>query len=249
MYYHIQGEGVPIVFVHPPLLTSKNFYYQVNELSSSFKVIVFDIRGHGYSSPSNKMLTYPLIAEDIKKLMDHLDIKKAFVCGYSTGGSIVLEFLLNYPECSLGGILIGTMSEVDDVSLRNKIKIGLKFMEWKLVRTLALSVSLTNSNTKQLFKHLYNDAKKGEANNIEQYYRYSLHYNCTNSLHRIHSPVLLLYGEKDKAFHRYARLLQEKLPVNEYILIGGAAHQLPTKAATMVNKSILKFVSSYKFEK
>lgn len=92
LYYHVQGKGIPVVFIHPPLLTSMNFIYQVNELSNRFKVIVFDIRGHGNSSFSEKALTYPLISHDISQLLDHLKIDQAFICGYSTGGSIALDF-------------------------------------------------------------------------------------------------------------------------------------------------------------
>ncbi|MDS9471643.1 alpha/beta fold hydrolase [Sporosarcina pasteurii] len=243
VYYHVQGKGIPIVFIHPPLLTSMNFIYQVNELSQRFKVIVFDVRGHGNSSYSEKALTYPLISHDIKQLLDHLKIDKAFICGYSTGGSIALDFLLTYPKRSLGGILTGAMSEVMDPLLKTKITLGVKLTEWKALKALALSVSFTNANTRRLFKDLYIHAKRGKTQNVEQYYRYSLSYNCTDRLEQIKLPVLLLYGEKDKAFHRYAYLLQEKLPVNECILIGDVKHQLPTKAAVAVNNFITQFVS------
>lgn len=246
LYYHVKGQGIPIVFIHPPLLTSMNFFYQVNELSNHFKIIVFDIRGHGHSSFSERALTYPLISQDIKQLLDHLSIDKAFICGYSTGGSIALDFLLTHPERSLGGILIGALSEVKDQSLKNKITLGVKLAKWNALEALALSVCFTNSDTRQLFKDLYSNAKKGKAQNIEQYYRYSLHYNCTDRLNQIKFPILLLYGEKDKAFHPYAHLLHEKLPVNECILIGDMKHQLPTKAAVAVNKFIKQFVSTHR---
>ncbi|GKV57257.1 hydrolase [Sporosarcina sp. NCCP-2222] len=245
LYYHVQGKGIPIVFIHPPLLTSMNFIYQVNELSKRFKVIVFDIRGHGNSSFSKTALTYPIISQDIKQLLDYLNIDKAFVCGYSTGGTIALDFLLTYPTRSLGSVLIGSMSEVKDQSLKSKITLGVKFAEWRALQVLALSVSFTNSNNALLFKHLYINAKKGSALNIEQYYRYSLDYNCTDRLDQINLPVLLLYGEKDKAFHCYARLLHDKLPINKYILIGDIKHQLPTKAAAQVNNFIKQFVASW----
>jgi hypothetical protein len=51
---------------------------------------------------------------------------------------------------------------------------------------------------------LHHKALKGNASNIEQYYRYSLQYNCTNQLDKIDLPLLLLYGTKDKSFLQYA---------------------------------------------
>ena len=79
LYYTVNGKGIPIVFIHPPVLTCLNFKYQVEELSKEFQVITFDIRGHGRSQYSNQQVTYPLIVEDIKRLLDHLKIKKAFI--------------------------------------------------------------------------------------------------------------------------------------------------------------------------
>ena len=102
LYYTVKGKGIPIVFIHPPVLTSVNFKYQMDELSKKFKVITFDIRGHGRSKYSKQAITYQLIVEDIKHLLDHLEVKKAFICGYSTGGSISLEFLLSHGDRALG---------------------------------------------------------------------------------------------------------------------------------------------------
>ncbi|MDF2651943.1 MAG: alpha/beta hydrolase, partial [Paenibacillus sp.] len=44
LHYETRGDGVPIVFIHPPLLTSANFRYQQAQLSDEFQVITFDIR-------------------------------------------------------------------------------------------------------------------------------------------------------------------------------------------------------------
>lgn len=61
LYYSVKGKGVPIVFIHPPVLTSVNFQYQMEELSEEFKVITFDIRGHGRSQYSRLRVTYARI--------------------------------------------------------------------------------------------------------------------------------------------------------------------------------------------
>jgi pimeloyl-ACP methyl ester carboxylesterase len=49
-------------------------------------------------------------------------MEKAFICGYSTGGSIALEFLLTAPERALGGVVIGGISEVRNRQLNRAIK-------------------------------------------------------------------------------------------------------------------------------
>ncbi|MEH6948172.1 alpha/beta hydrolase [Bacillus sp. JJ634] len=244
LYYTVKGNGIPIVFIHPPVLTSSNFKYQVEGLSRNFKVITFDIRGHGRSQYSDTPIIYSLIVEDIKRLLDHLNIQKAFICGYSTGGSIALEYLLNAPDRALGGIVISGMSEVKDRELKQKISLGISLANKKAVPLLALAISWGNSNKQELFNKMFNEALTGNSINIEQYFRYSLHYNCTNQLKNIPLPVLLVYGKKDKQFHYYAKLLHENLPYNELQVIDYAKHQIPTKSANDLNQLITHFIET-----
>ncbi len=242
--YTVKGSGTPIVFIHPPVLTSMNFKYQLEELSKNFQVITFDIRGHGKSPYSPEPVTYPLIVKDIIPLLDYLNINKAFICGYSTGGSIVLEYILTFAERAFGGITIGAMPDVNDDYLRKKISLGIKLSSKDAINLLAWSISWKNSNNMKLFKQMFTEAKKGDYRNIEQYYQYSLKYNCVNQLSKIRLPILLVYGQKDKPFHSYARQLHEKLPQNELHIIENVDHRIPTKAAKELNQLISKFINA-----
>ncbi|XID96068.1 alpha/beta fold hydrolase [Paenibacillaceae bacterium WGS1546] len=243
MHYADHGQGTAIVFIHPPVLTSMNFIYQIRQLSARMRTVAFDIRGHGRSETSKEAITYPLIVEDIKQLMDRLNIDKAYLCGYSTGGSVALEFLLRCPDRALGGIVIGGMSEATDRKLRNKISLGRLFSRTGAVGTIALSVAWAQANVNfPLIRILFNDARKGNAENAEQYYQYSLRYNCTDRLEQIKQPVLLVYGEKDKSFHPYAKLLHQRLPSSELVIVPKTRHQIPTKAADQLNGLILQFI-------
>ncbi|MEH7344219.1 alpha/beta hydrolase [Bacillus sp. JJ1532] len=244
LYYSINGKGTPIVFIHPPVITSVNFTYQMEELSKHFQIITFDIRGHGLSDFSKSPLTYPLIAKDIQALLDHLQIEKAYICGYSSGGSIVLEYLLTFPDRALGGILVSGMPDVNDEYLRKRISMAIKLAEAGAKKVLAWTISIGNANTKELFKIMFSEACKGDIRNMEQYFRYSLQYNCTNRLEEIPHPILLVYGNKDKPFHQYAQLLHEKLP-NNVILFIEENHRIPTKAAKELNECIKQFCLSH----
>lgn len=58
---------------------------------------------------------------------------------------------------------------------------------------------------------MFKTARRGNAKNLEQYYQYSLEYNCTHQLTDIKQPVLVVYGKKDKIFSYYAKRMYEKL--------------------------------------
>lgn len=244
LHYSVSGKGTPIVLIHPPVITSVIFTYQIEALSEDFQIITFDIRGHGQSDSSDRPISYPLIVEDIHKLLNHLQIQEAYIGGYSTGGSIALEFLLTYPDRALGGILISSMPNVNDDYLRNKIGVGIKLAEAGAKGFLAWTISFSNSDTKNIFQKMFNEARKGDIHNIAQYFRCSQQYNCTGKLTEISLPVLLVYGNKDTSFHQYAKLLHEKLPNNELKFIQ-ENHRIPTKSAPELNERMRQFCTKW----
>lgn len=235
LHYHVRGKGVPIIWIHPPLLTSENFNYQMVQLSDSFRLISFDIRGHGYSGSSDEPITYRLIVEDMLALMDKLGVKQAYVGGYSTGGSIALQALLSDPERLLGGVLISAMSEASDLWLRGRIRTAAALTRLKAKSLILWAITRGNADSRLTFKNLQRAARKGNSANWGQYYQYSLTYNCTARLQDIKAPVLLIYGQSDRSFHKYALILHHGLPNSQLYWIPKAKHQIPTKNALEMN--------------
>src|ERR1700760_1451914 len=112
--YLDEGEGDPIVLVHGfPSSKNVNWVYPawVSELrKNGRRVIALDNRGHGDSAKLYDPEDYsiPEMATDVLALMDHLDIPRADIMGYSMGGRIAANIALNSPQpmrCALfGGI-------------------------------------------------------------------------------------------------------------------------------------------------
>jgi pimeloyl-ACP methyl ester carboxylesterase len=115
--YLDEGEGEPIVLVHGFASTKNvNWVYPtwVSELrKNGRRVIALDNRGHGESAKLYDPAQYsiPIMAGDVVALMDHLDILRADMMGYSMGGRMTAWLGLNAPErlrsAILGGIGIG----------------------------------------------------------------------------------------------------------------------------------------------
>lgn len=246
IHYEVRGEGTPILFIHPPLLSSKNFYYQVKELSNQFRVITFDIRGHGKSDPSPKPLTYFKVVKDMLAILDHLGLEKVMLCGYSLGASIALNFMLEAPDRSLGAILLGGISEAVDGQLKQMTLLGERLARKGAIQMLAYSVSWSNANNLLTFWNLLQDAKQANAKNVAEYYHEGLVFNCTTLLPKITHPILLLYGTEDKTYHPYGEILHSKLPNVSLTFIPKVKHQLPTKTYQEVNQLIRQFVGGNK---
>ncbi|HYD14925.1 MAG TPA: alpha/beta hydrolase [Hyphomicrobium sp.] len=69
-------------------------------LAAGYRVIAFDNRGHGQSEKLYALEDYgaPLMAEDARRMLDHLQIPRAHVIGYSMGARIAAFLALAHPE-------------------------------------------------------------------------------------------------------------------------------------------------------
>jgi pimeloyl-ACP methyl ester carboxylesterase len=121
------SDGVDIAFTDegqgPPTLLIHGFgsNHRVNWVSTSWtrdllaagrRVIAFDNRGHGASAKPHDPALYliALMAEDARRLLDHLGIGRADVIGYSMGARIAASLALSHPG-RVGSVVFGGLGE------------------------------------------------------------------------------------------------------------------------------------------
>jgi pimeloyl-ACP methyl ester carboxylesterase len=101
IYYKVYGEGNddPILLLHGGLSNGDHFSAIIPALvDAGHEVITMDSRGHGHSSFDDAQISYAQMAQDVLGLMDHLEIDKADIVGWSDGGIIGLEIALTQPK-------------------------------------------------------------------------------------------------------------------------------------------------------
>ncbi|KAA9012669.1 2-succinyl-6-hydroxy-2,4-cyclohexadiene-1-carboxylate synthase [Niallia endozanthoxylica] len=100
--YHadIIGEGFPLLLLHGFTGDSTTWKPFLSSWSKNHKVIALDIVGHGKSASPTDVQRYDIVSvsKDIKKILEHLNINKTNVLGYSMGGRLALSFSILYPE-------------------------------------------------------------------------------------------------------------------------------------------------------
>jgi pimeloyl-ACP methyl ester carboxylesterase len=109
--YVMQGAGTPVVLVHG-WLSSAGINWMLPgtmaHLAKEHQVIALDVRGHGLSDkPTTEEAYGAELVEDLVRLLDHLEIKKAHILGYSMGGVIAANFIARHPDRVLSGTLCG----------------------------------------------------------------------------------------------------------------------------------------------
>ena len=94
LYYETLGKGAPVILIHGGFGDRRMWDDQFTPLAQAFKVIRYDHRGFG-KSPAAGQAYSPV--DDLVKLMDHLDLKRANLVGNSMGGTLALDFALLQP--------------------------------------------------------------------------------------------------------------------------------------------------------
>jgi pimeloyl-ACP methyl ester carboxylesterase len=216
-----EGQGEPIVLVHGFASTA-----QVNWVHPGWtatltragrRVIALDNRGHGDSSKPHDPAAYHSahMAEDLRALLDHLDLPRADVMGYSMGARITAFFTLAHPtrlrQAVLGGLGIRL---VDGVGLPESIAEALE----------APSLAQVTDPTGRTFR-AFAEQTKSDLTALAACIRGSRQTLTREQVAAISAPVLVAVGTKDPIAgspHELASLL----PNGQALDIPGRDHML-----------------------
>jgi len=104
------GTGDPLVVLHGLFGAAQNFRGIAKKMAEDFDIIAVDLRNHGASFHHDEH-SYPIMAQDVFDLMDHLSLDQAHIMGHSMGGKVAMQMALHTPE-RIDGLVIGDISPV-----------------------------------------------------------------------------------------------------------------------------------------
>ncbi|MEM3587473.1 MAG: alpha/beta hydrolase, partial [Candidatus Jordarchaeaceae archaeon] len=110
--YEEAGSGETIVFVHGLWVDRRCWLHQKKHFSKNFKVVTYDLRGHGESDKPSKQYSVWTHGEDLYALIKHLELKQVNVVGHSMGGMVACVLAVRHPEVVKRLVLADTMCNV-----------------------------------------------------------------------------------------------------------------------------------------
>ncbi|MBY9009543.1 MAG: alpha/beta hydrolase [Candidatus Lokiarchaeota archaeon] len=262
--YEIYGNGYPVVLVHGFGGTKEGWRAQTPDLSKDFKVIRFDNRGAGSSDKPKGSYELDDFVEDIKGLLDHLNIDKAHIIGWSLGGMLVQNFVLKYPERANKVVLINTNYGTPDETGPEAYK-NMRIEKEKLKKEDPVKAFWSTARTGYYIK--FRKQMEAEPSKkwyglwsvedlIEQDSRFisSEHdielqgnvvkdHNTGDRLKDISNPVLLLTASHDRIIPKSSmEEMHERLPNSIFYVVDKAGHNSPLEKTPEVNREIITFL-------
>ncbi|KAB8138887.1 alpha/beta hydrolase [Gracilibacillus oryzae] len=241
LYFETTGTGTALLFIPPPGMGHLTFRYQ-QKLQKTCKIITFDIRGDCRSERGDQPISMEVLVEDVKRILDINKIEKAIICGYSNGGSIAQAFVSDYPERTLGLILIGGYYEVSSFLLKKEYQIGIWIAKQNWMKILALGLSKNHFRHQDAGNEMYHEIMNTDSGSLADQYRIGMQQINKQYLDQLSCPLLLIYGQRDYYIHDYQHLYKSKVNDVEIVYIEKAKHQVPTKYYNECNAVIMNWM-------
>ena len=95
LFYSRVGQGEPLLILHGLFGSSRNWQSLARRYAEHYEVFSVDLRNHGQSFHTEEM-SYPLMAEDVSRLVDQLGLGDIRVIGHSMGGKVAMQLAIEH---------------------------------------------------------------------------------------------------------------------------------------------------------
>ncbi len=191
--YLDEGAGTPVLLIHgfaSNVSTNWVDTQWVKTLTDTgYRVIAYDNRGHGRSAKLYDLDQYgaPIMAEDARRLLDHLGIERAHVIGYSMGARIAAFLGMTHPSrvrsLAFGGLGLNMVRGVAGTG--------------PIARALeATSIDDVKNDTARTFR-AFAEQTKSDLKALAACIRSARAPITAEALGALRCPVLVVVGEKD----------------------------------------------------
>lgn len=215
LYYETYGSGEALVMLHGNGGSINAFKKQIPFFAKYYQVIAIDSRLQGKSGGSPDKISYDLMASDFCALLDQLNIKSAYVLGWSDGGIDGILMAMNCPD-RIKKLAASGANTVPDTTALSKADIeGMK-------NTVASSRS---SATEKALNQMMIDQP-----NI-----------AYSELGKIKCPVLIMAGDHDMIKPEHTLKIFQSIPGASLCIFPDSHHGVCIQHPEMFNETVLRF--------
>ena len=254
------GHGPTFLFVHGFAMTSRVWTKQFRDLPrAGIRTVAFDHRGHGASTAVMDETSIDNLADDVRVVVEGLDVRDAMVVGHSMGGMALLAFAVRYPEVAAarlrGIVLVSTAARLGLAQIPFMARAMVPFTtgfvqsgawshsDWSKAAARLLFGKDPVPSQVDLARVLLASAREETVVGCA---RAMASFDLTGQLARVPVPALVVNGTTDLlTTPRDARHLVRSLPDARLELVSGAGHMVMLERAEELGALLCGFAREH----
>ena len=250
--YHIEGNGSPVVLLHPFPVHHEFWNPILPALASRYRILRPDLRGHGDSEIGEGPALISKHAADVARNMDVEQIGKAAFVGCSIGGYIIFEFWRRY-RARVSAIAICDSRPQPDTAEghANRLKMAADVLELGTEQFFQTMIprfmgSTTVSTRPDIVSAAHAMMRKMSAEDVSIVQRgMAERADSVPDLKTINVPALIVIGEED-TFSTVddGELMRQQIPNSQLKVIPKAGHYAPFEKPQVVGPILRQFLDS-----
>lgn len=249
-----KGRGECVIFLHGIGGNHRNWEGQLEHFSRSHRAVAWDARGYGDSQDYEGPCRFEDMSEDLRRLMDQLQVGKAHLVGLSMGGRILMDFASRYPQRVQSLVLaasfpsfgqaLSAQQQEDYMRLRRQpLEEGKTFSDL----APALLDALLGPHASQAVRaHMLDSIQRLRPDSYLKTVQATLGFDRRRELALIEAPTLLVYGEHDRVVTpEQGRAVQAAIRHSRLVTAPGAGHLINLEAPDFFNQQVLRFINDH----
>lgn len=247
LYYRVRGSGENLLLLHGLGLSGADWEFQVRALERRFRIIIPDLPGCGFSSPTEGDVSIHDFAQSMWVLLDHLKISTINIAGFSLGGAVALEMALQRPDDVSRLVLINSLLTYRIDHWRKWLEarvppILVRLLGMRRTAKLAAARLFPNSWQRPLRERAIEVISRAAATTYMGMGRALERWSAVDRLDRLRARALMIAAE-----HDYTPLA-EKMAMARSIgaqiaVVKGSRHGTPFDAIEATNACLLAFLT------
>lgn len=258
-YIEEAGSGDPLVLIHGAFVDSNLWDPQFSTFGKRYRVIRYDLRGHGRTGPS-ELPTYSIdgFADDLEQLINILDLDYPIVCGVSLGGMIAQAYAVRR-SAKLRALILADTAVSVSLTLSDKLQRYVLFPKWAMKLTIRM-LSARNftrfsfwlarvTRSEEWFGRDQATAEYVRRSMLEisdaEYLKiYDAMYDFRlQPLHQIRVPTLVLNGEyESSAVFRHTEEILRRVAGSDSAIVPNAGHTSNMENPEAFNQQVMAFL-------
>jgi 3-oxoadipate enol-lactonase len=252
LYYETSGTGFPLLAINAFSFNLRVWDRLRWPLSAKYRLITFDLRGHGKSSAPATGYSTLDYNHDLEALVKGLELKQLCLMGHSTGANIALEYTLQNPERIKALILVDPLIN------------GMRFPRswhdaYRAFRKITLTEGLNAGLEKGWLQNpIFEEFKCNKSRlmfikdvvrsfsglPIREMETFPFTDQALERVSCIACPTLIIYGEKNfEECIDVAERLSIKIPQSKKVMLHGLGHLSPIQGPSTFTREVLQFLS------